>query len=224
MEKNGNNPAAAASDSDGVCQKIFSAITVSPAFRTVRRATHFPQEPTAASAARSMYPPQPQPKKSAESAPVVIRIPITSEKTEKTVGKGCGDQANSKVTAKIEPEKRPTHHGLVHKYKEELAKATHSKVEEDKHEAQAQARNIEGKRQGRLDINDKFSEYINRAKIKMRTMSSKKIAESDDGDYDRKERERGNDHFSDYIQRAKNKFRSTPSNLGGRKNASFKRE
>ncbi|XP_009356732.2 uncharacterized protein LOC103947545 [Pyrus x bretschneideri] len=221
MEKNGNNHAAAASDSQGVCQKIFSAITVSPAFRTVRRATHFPQEPTAASAARSTYPPQPQPKKSAESAPVVVRIPITSEKI---VGKCCDDQANSKVAAKIEPKKPPTHHGLVHKYKEELAKATHSKVEEDKHEAQAQARNIEGKKQGGLDINDKFSEYINRAKIKIRSMSSKKIAESDEVDYDGKKRETENDHFSDYIQRAKNKFRSMPSNLGGRKNASFKRE
>ncbi|KAM1042107.1 hypothetical protein ACFX13_031918 [Malus domestica] len=79
MEKNGNN--SAASDSKGVCEKIFSAITVSPAFRAIRRAVHFPQEPKAASHAssRDAPQPQPQPNKSAESAPVVIQIPITSQ-------------------------------------------------------------------------------------------------------------------------------------------------
>ncbi|KAM1057991.1 hypothetical protein COP1_031287 [Malus domestica] len=81
MEKNGNN--SAASDSKGVCEKILSAITVSPAFRAIRRAVHFPQEPKAASHASSRDAPQPQPQpqpnKSAESAPVVIQIPITSQ-------------------------------------------------------------------------------------------------------------------------------------------------
>ncbi|KAB2600773.1 hypothetical protein D8674_022730 [Pyrus ussuriensis x Pyrus communis] len=95
MEKNGNN--SAASDSKGVCEKIFSAITVSPAYRAIRRAVPFPQEPKAASHASSSDAPQPQPKKSAESAPVVIQIPITSEKKNSQVKEGKHEPQNSQV-------------------------------------------------------------------------------------------------------------------------------
>ncbi|KAM1150706.1 hypothetical protein FF1_031257 [Malus domestica] len=95
MEKNGNN--SAASDSKGVYEKIFSAIAVSPSFQAIRQAMHFPQEPKAASTARSGDAPQPQPKKSAESAPIVIQIPITSAKQNSQVKEEKHEAQNSQV-------------------------------------------------------------------------------------------------------------------------------
>lgn len=76
------------------------------------------------------------------------------------------------------------------------------------------------------DLNETFSNYINRAKLKIRSVSDVKDKSSlelaggahQDTNYKRESR----DHFSDYIRRAKSKMRST--SFGSAKNTSFKRE
>ncbi|KAL6271703.1 hypothetical protein ACE6H2_028614 [Prunus campanulata] len=278
MENNGNG--SAASDSTGVCEKIFSVITVTPAFRKIRRITSVsparsdPLNLPANSHVNALkivdvQISPPQPKKSAET-PNVVQIPITSEKTVlppaaaaaltvhaqritkvAKICQGHHDQGSPKHKAELltQPQKAtyPKAEEEKQKPKNSAAqphKATYSKAEEQEkqkpkhsesplkgavgealhnHNAAVKAPQVknEGKKPGGLDINDTFSEYINQAKIKIRTKSSNNISESDD---DAKKKESVKDHFSDYIHRAKNKFKSTPSNLGAGKNASFKRE
>ncbi|CAL9023796.1 unnamed protein product [Prunus brigantina] len=280
-----NSNGSAASDSTGVCEKIFSVIKVTPAFRKIRRipsvspARSDPLNLPANSHVNAVKIADvqispPQPKKSAE-APNVVQIPITSEKTVlppaaaaaltahaqritevAKVCQGHHDQGSPKHKAELltQPQKatypKAEEEKQKPKYSEaEPHKATYSKAEEREkqkpkhsesplkgavgeaqhnhnaavkvHEAEAPQVKNEGKKPGGPDINDTFSEYIKQAKIKIRTMSSNNISESDD---DAKKKESVKDHFSDYIHRAKNKFKSTPSNLGAGKSASFKRE
>ncbi|KAI5316034.1 hypothetical protein L3X38_045210 [Prunus dulcis] len=274
MGSNGN--VSAASDSTGVCEKIFSVITVTPAFRKIRQiasvspARSDPLNLPANSHVNAVKIVDvqislPQPKK---SAPKVVQIPITSEKTVlppaaaaaltvhaqritkvAKVCQGHHDQGSPKHKAELLTQPRKATEEKQKPSEAQPNKATYSKAEEQEkqkpkhsesplkgavgealynhdaavkvHEAEAPQVKNEGKKPGGLDINDTFSEYINQAKIKIRTMSSNNISESDD---DAKKKESVKDHFSDYIHRAKNKFKSTPSNLGAGKSASFKRE
>ncbi|GMN25599.1 hypothetical protein TIFTF001_000997 [Ficus carica] len=72
--------------------------------------------------------------------------------------------------------------------------------------------------------NEMFSEYINRAKLKIRAMSGLGIgittSEADDVHDAKKDNSGGKDVFSDYINRAKVKIRKTPS-IGSRKSGSL---
>lgn len=82
----------------------------------------------------------------------------------------------------------------------------------------------ESKKTG-LDHDEAFSDYINRAKIKIRTtsnVSGEEIASEVDG-IDYAEKQEDIDEFSDYINRAKFKIRRT-SSIGSKKLISFKRE
>lgn len=79
-------------------------------------------------------------------------------------------------------------------------------------------KNAEGKKTGLENINDAFSDYINRAKIKIRTTTnnidgekSGALQEGKVGDHKKKENDGSRDIFSDYINRAKVKIRKTSS-------------
>ena len=92
----------------------------------------------------------------------------------------------------------------------------------------AAAQNDHGEQQGKKqeqDINDTFSNYIQRAKFKIRSLSnigggqSKAASDEDNGDkknehhQNDKENHHQIDHFGDFIQRVKKKLRTT-SNVG----------
>lgn len=203
MEKNGNGTSTT-SDSSGVCKKLFSAIA-SPAFRTIRQISspardRSPLANLNHAAGKKIIDIQSKPQQPNKSVDQVIRVPIKFEKTaivqpatpnENYKGKLS---TSHKAAAKIEPEPAL----LAQKRVIAIEHITHGK-EGKKSESESSP-----------VMNDKFSEYINRAKIKFRTMSSKKIQEHDhDGN------DGGKDvHFSDYIHRAKNKFKSSKSNVG----------
>ncbi|KAM2613246.1 hypothetical protein TB2_033102 [Malus domestica] len=78
-----------------------------------------------------------------------------------------------------------------------------------------------------LGYNDAFSNYINRARLRIQAMSNvgmEKIASrSTDDEYDARKEDNTKDAFSDYISRAKMRIRKT-SSIGSRKIFSFKRE
>lgn len=77
-----------------------------------------------------------------------------------------------------------------------------------------------------LAKNDMFSDYIHRAKMKIRTVSnlgSRKTASEAVDIHDTKKDNNSKDAFSDYINRAKMKIRKT-SSVGRRKSNSLKKE
>jgi ribosomal protein L12E/L44/L45/RPP1/RPP2 len=87
----------------------------------------------------------------------------------------------------------------------------------------------EAGKQPSQDINDTFSDYIKRAKMKIRTVSNagggKNIASQQDDiardhHHDTKQRDTSNDQFSEYINRAKMKIRAVSNAGSGKKNAS----
>ncbi|EXB93211.1 hypothetical protein L484_024550 [Morus notabilis] len=82
---------------------------------------------------------------------------------------------------------------------------------------------IEGKKSN-LAKNEMFSDYINRAKAKMRTLSGlgseKQVSEPDSVHCTKKDNS-GMDAFSEYINRAKMKIKKT-SSMGTRKSNSLK--
>lgn len=93
----------------------------------------------------------------------------------------------------------------------------------DRHQGDKQ-----GKKSG-LEKNDAFSDYINRAKIIIRTttnMVGAKNASQEDkvGDAKKEENAKVKDMFSEYITRAKIKIRKTSSGVGKSKNVPHGRD
>lgn len=225
MEKNGNGTSTT-SDSSGVCEKLFSAIA-SPAYRTIRQISFPARDPTPLAnfnhaAGKKIIDIQSKPQQPNKSVDQVIRVPIKFEKTAIARHGTPNENYKGKLTtshkaaAKIGPEPSL----LAQKRVIAIEHITHGQEgKKSKSESSSPVKGAavgEGQhviladKPGVVDMNDKFSEYINRAKIKIRTMSSKKIQEPDhDGN------DGGKDvHFSDYIRRAKNKFKSSTSNVG----------
>lgn len=254
MGKNINGTSTA--DSSGVCEKLFSAITASPAFQTIRRLSspardRSPLADRNHAAGKKIIDIQSKPQQPNKSVNRVIQVPIKFEKTEvlqpaSTPNENGGKLLTShKAAAKIEPEPAEVArkkvisiehitHGQGGKKEKQKSKSESSLVKgaagkgqhinaamEVEKAQQVQVKNEGKKHAGGVDINDKFSKYITQAKIKIRTMSSKKIQNSDN---------EGNDggkdvHFSNFIDRTKNKFKSSTSNVGGTgKTVSFKRD
>lgn len=75
-----------------------------------------------------------------------------------------------------------------------------------------------GNKSGNQDVNDVFSDYINRAKRRLGSISSKKHDSSSKG----KENLKDDRRFSDYIIRARNKLKATSSSVGFTKTSSIK--
>lgn len=215
MEKNGNGTSTT-SDSSWGCGKLFSAIA-SPAFQTIRQIS-FPardRSPLANlnhAAGTKIIDIQIKPQQPNKSVDQVIRVPIKFEKTAAVQPA----TPNENYKGKFEPEPAPLAQKRViaieHITHGQDGKKSKSKSPSPvKGAAVGEAQQVlQAQNPGVVDMNDKFSEYINRVKIKIRTMSSKKIQEPDhDGN------DGGKDvHFSDYIHSAKNKFKSSTSNVG----------
>lgn len=160
------------------------------------------------------------------------------------VGQSSHGQAAAKVGSKVEPEPHDNHDykrkikedqlsphkkGVIVVSEQISPPADQAKSASKGNEGQENGGNKLGKRPAAEvadRLNDTFSNYINHAKIRIKTVSDVKDKSSSilglDGVHDTGKRESLKDHFSDYIHRAKNKIRSTSFGTG--KNTSFKRE
>lgn len=115
------------------------------------------------------------------------------------------------------------YHGMRTKSKPEsqMTSPTVVVIRPDQHQGDK-----EGKKSG-LEKNNAFSDYINRAKIIIRTttnMAGGKNASQEDkvGDAKKEENVKLKDMFSDYIHSAKMKIRKTSSSVGKSKNVSHR--
>lgn len=203
-----------------VCEKIYKAVTVCPAFQAIRNISHRRQTSRPASPAPNSSlptlplktidieskPDPPRPPKSIEAADLVpisfdYSIQAPPHEKPKPATRPVPIEMDGQVASKTKPEATtPTNQspGKVNQ--------TNPKVEPphiNKEEGKKLATHIE----------DTFTDYINRAKIKIRTMSHVR--------HDHKKTS-GKDKFSDYIDRAGVKIRTTSSIGSGGRSSSFK--
>ncbi|KAJ9171921.1 hypothetical protein P3X46_015219 [Hevea brasiliensis] len=211
------------------CEKIYKAFTVSPAFHTIRRISHRVQHTGSPSPASnsSASPPAPFGKaidiqsksgssnhpKSSRNSEVAALVPINfdySSLNEKPKSSTPPElvQKNTqiaKVPSKIEPETTP-----ANTIADEVTKVN-PKVKSEK-----------GGKSG-VHIEDRVTDYINRAKLMIRNMS--RSSEGKNGTRKDKEKLSDNisekDKFSDYIDRTRNKLQKA-SSIGAGKSNSFK--
>lgn len=124
---------------------------------------------------------------------------------------------HARKTSDVQPKSQKAE---VAKYNLELP--TKAEVAVDSTEPDAKH---EGKKSGQAK-NDMFSDYIHRAKMKIRTASnlgSRRTASEADDIHDTKKDTNAKDAFSEYINRAKMKIRKT-STLGRKKSNSLEKE
>ncbi|CAL2269525.1 unnamed protein product [Prunus armeniaca] len=90
----------------------------------------------------------------------------------------------------------------------------------DHHVSKPHGNKQEGHPSSELETNDRFSDYIYRAKKKIRHSMTNLGGSSNSKAYsvhDTKNEEATKDTFSDYIKRVKSKIKKTPSSNGSRK-------
>ncbi|KAL5864091.1 hypothetical protein ACOSQ3_001605 [Xanthoceras sorbifolium] len=236
------------------CEKMFKAIAASSPFR--RRISHYPQDPISLSAnhASNSSPPQPPP---AASFPIAMthdspqRLkPLKNREAAEVVPvtfKHAGlptyapARKNGKVANNIAPlvKTKPTkaqpgntmvsagHGQVVIIEPEPPVLPQKSKPKADKI---PQVHRMESNKPG-PNAEERFTNYINRAKFKIRNTSSNlgdgfqsRTTSSSVGDGKMVSGEDNNnkDHFSDYINRAKLKMMRTVSSFGGGRSDSMK--
>ncbi|KAB1203177.1 hypothetical protein CJ030_MR8G028451 [Morella rubra] len=264
------------SKSEGVHEKILTAVSVCPVYRTIRRMSIRKQDPRTPSPAPNPAPAIGTPSvrtidiqteaagpghpKSAEGSQRLeaVEVPIkfdysrvhSANAKRKPATQSLPIQASSlgtKVASVKEETNKPELISLqgTQRLKEQNnnglgVKAT-SKVEEKvkpKLEVPGKAvTSVEGKlhdsnavpqvgKEGEVpeqDINDTFSDYIKRVRMKMvKTVSNIGGGKKATGQGDGRDKKK-TDEFSEYINRAKRKIRTT-SSIGGGKILTFKRE
>ncbi|BAT85402.1 hypothetical protein LR48_Vigan03g228200 [Vigna angularis] len=189
MENNTNSRSS-------ICWKIRRALATNPAFRAIHRIKHYYREPGTVT-----------PHANSPSLPLSTHFP-QNMKAKKTQGEGTipikfdnsiptsSPQVGiSQAVAKVQPEPR---YGV------------------SKGEGKDTTGHLKEQQQGKktLDINDTFSEYIERAKYRIRSASnvgrgqSKSAPVEHSGNSNRLESHK--EHLSDFIQHAK-KMRTTSS-------------
>lgn len=216
--------------SSGMCEKIRHAFSVHPARTKIRQ-----QDPTPASHASNPSLPQhnhvgkpvdihvkaaaPEHPNSAEAD----KIPIKFEHSS------LQHPANEKGKGKSASAAAAPHLPIQSSNSTPLKKVASGMQEKPKLKKQMAAAEVEEKHHVQNhDINNTFSDYIKRAKMKIRTVSNvgggKNHASLQDDAHDHtKKKDTAKDHFSEYIHRAKMKLRTT-SSIGHGKIVSFKRE
>ncbi|KAG5254047.1 E3 ubiquitin-protein ligase [Salix suchowensis] len=221
-----------------MCEKIYKAVTVSPAFQAIRRVSSRPQDPSPARPSPDSSQPPPRSKKiidiqSQTYSPQKHRKSAEGAKSHDTLrNRGAAEMvpvnfdfssqgvpANGKsklptaplpsipqstqVASSMEPEAKPSSMAVLPS-PSQGNKANSPKVESPQHKKFEEGNSKPGKH-----IEDRFTEYINRTKLKIkRTLSN--------AGHDEEHASSGEDKFTDYINRAKVKLRTT-SSIGGRK-------
>lgn len=211
-----------------ICWKIRQALATNPAFRVIHhRIKHYYQEPrpaTAHSNSPSLTPNLPQNMMKAKNTkgegeiPIKFdnSIPISTPRVHVQVSKVASPQVG--ISAKIEPEPEPWH---VQGSRVGLFKDEHNNGK-DTITGPLKEQHGLGMQQGKktvVDINDTFTEYIERARHRIRTVSnvgrgqSHSVSDETSGNKNNK-MENHTDQFSDFIQHSKKKMRTTTSNVG----------
>ncbi|KAF5731506.1 hypothetical protein HS088_TW18G00184 [Tripterygium wilfordii] len=215
------------SSPNDACEKMFRAVTNFPGVRPRHRISHRPQEPRLLSPAsraspatmgnpsvkttgiqtNPVVPPQPKseklktPNKKGATESVAINFDYTTPPSEMTDPAKTARKQGHVQAAKVAPNMKQTPPPSVHK-----PLKTESPVEgnhKPKAQISSQVNKEEGKKTG-IHIEDRFTDYINRAKVKIRTMSNAGEAAKVDRS------------FSEYINRAKLKIRAMSSIGGGK--------
>ncbi|XP_027353107.1 uncharacterized protein LOC113863658 [Abrus precatorius] len=216
-----------------ICWKIRQAFATSPVFRAIHRIKHYYQEPkhvithsNSPSLPPSIHLPQNMKANNQGGAiPIMFdySIPTSTSMVHGQVSKVASPQAGisektGKVGAKVEAELWNVQGYRAGVFKgEHIVKDTICPLKE-----QQTLRKLHSQQEGKktLDINDTFTEYIQRAKYRIRTVSNvghgknNSVPDETNGSNGNNNRmENQKDQFSDFIQRAKKKIRTT-SNIG----------
>lgn len=210
-----------------ICWKIRQALATNPAFRVIHhRIKHYYQEPrpvpthpNSPSLTPSTHLPQNMMKakntKGEGEIPIKFdnSIPISIPRVHVQVSKVASPQVG--ISAKIEPEPEPWH---VQGSRVGLFKDEHNNGK-DTITGPLKEQHGLGMQQGKktvVDINDTFTEYIERARHRIRTVSnvgrgqSHSVSDETSGNKNNK-MENHTDQFSDFIQHSKKKMRTTSS-------------
>ncbi|KAG6736162.1 hypothetical protein POTOM_061113 [Populus tomentosa] len=233
MERNSNSCPKA------VYEKIYKAVTVSPAFQAIRRISSRPGDPRPDSPAPNSSPPPPPPlsekiidnqpqtnppkkhRKSAESAKrhdtprnreAAETVPVNFDFQSQSIpanGKSNPTTPHppipktTRVASRvIEPEAKTSSMAVVQS-PSQGNKANHPELETTQHNKVEEGNDKRG-----MHIEDRFTDYIKRARIKMRTFSN--------AGHEKQHANPEKEKFTDYINRAKVKLRSTSSVGGGK--------
>ncbi|KAF9665882.1 hypothetical protein SADUNF_Sadunf16G0171100 [Salix dunnii] len=216
-----------------MCEKIYRAVTVSPAFQAIRRVSTRPQDPSPARPSPDSSQPPPRSKKivdiqsqtcspkrhrkSAEDAKshdtlrnreAAEMVPVNFDFSSQDVAANGKSKLattplpsipkNTQVASSVEPEAKASSM-VVLQSPSQGNKANNPKVEAPQHEKLEEGNNKPG-----MHIEDRFTEYINRTKLKIKRTLSNAGHENQHGSS-------GEDKFTDYINRAKIKLRTTSS-------------
>lgn len=236
MERNSNSNSCP----KVVYEKIYKAVTVSPAFQAIRRISSRPQDPRPDSPAPNSSPPPPPPplskkiidnqpqtyspkkhRKSAESAKrhdtprnreAAETVPVNFDFQSQSVpanGKSKSTTPHPPIpkttqvaSRVIEPEAKTSSMAVVQSPSQGNM-ANHPKLESPQHNKLEEGNDKRG-----MHIEDRFTDYIKRARIKIRTLSN--------AGHEKQHASPGQDKFTDYINRAKVKLRTTSSIGGGK--------
>lgn len=239
MERNSNSNSN--SCPKVVYEKIYKAVTVSPAFQAIRRISSRPRDPRPDSPAPNSSPPPPPPpplskkiidnqlqtnspkkhRKSAESAKrhdtprnreAAETVPVNFDFQSQSIpanGKSNPTTPHppipktTRVASRvIEPEAKTSSMAVV-RSPSQGNKANHPELETPQHNKVEEGNDKRG-----MHIEDSFSDYIKRARIKMRTFSN--------AGHEKQHANPEKDKFTDYINSAKVKLRTTSSVGGGK--------
>lgn len=234
MERNSNSNSCP----KVVYEKIYKAVTVSPAFQAIRRISSRPRDPRPDSPAPNSSPPPPplskkiidnqlqtnSPKKhrkSAESAKkhdtprnreAAETVPVNFDFQSQSIpanGKSNPTTPHppipktTRVASRVvEPEAKTSSMAVVQS-PSQGNKANHPELETTPHNKVEEGNDKRG-----MHIEDRFTDYIKRARIKMRTFSN--------AGHEKQHANPGKDKFTDYINTAKVKLRTTSSIGGGK--------
>ncbi|KDP21509.1 hypothetical protein JCGZ_21980 [Jatropha curcas] len=213
MEKKGNRCPIE------VCEKMCRTVMISPASQTIRRISarlHSRPENTIdmiQSKPNSSKPKAKRTRQATEAVKIQYDYSSLSPPNEKPKSSSATPfeliqkkSHGAEVTVKPEPTAENTIHGQGAKAKpEKVVKPSHVTIEHEK---------------SGVHIEDRFTDFIKRVKIKIGTVShpGEEKNASGKGNLDNTS---GKDKFSDYIDRTKHKLKTTLSLAGG-KSKSFK--
>lgn len=211
-----------------ICWKIRQALATNPAFRVIHhRIKHYYQEPrpvpthpNSPSLTPSTHLPQNMMKakniKGEGEIPIKFdnSIPTSTPMVHGQVSKVASPQVG--ISAKVEPE--PWH---VQGSRVGVFKGEHNNGKDTSTTGPLKEQHGLGMQQGKktvVDINDTFTEYIERARHRIRTVSNVGRGQShsapDEASGKNNKMENHRDQFSDFIQHSKKKMRTTTSNVG----------
>uniref|UniRef100_A0A6M2F1Z6 Uncharacterized protein n=1 Tax=Populus davidiana TaxID=266767 RepID=A0A6M2F1Z6_9ROSI len=221
-----------------VYEKIYKAVTVSPAFQAIRRISSRPRDPRPDSPAPNSSPPPPPPpplsKKIIDNQPQTTNSPKKHRKSAESAkrhdtprnreaaetvpvnfdfqSQSIPENGKSNPTTPHPPIPKTTR--VASRVVEPEAKtfvespsqgnkANHPKLETPQHNKVEEGNDKRG-----MHIEDRFTDYIKRARIKMRTFSN--------AGHEKQHANPEKDKFTDYINSAKAKLRTTSSIGGGK--------